>query len=97
LWRSRVNLYGYQVAVLSVSLGANRRSRLVREVYPEKYACPDWPQDAAIRNELEKLYAEWGLDIRWLRGERSRVRVNDAPAVPSRKKRRPRAKSHRVK
>jgi hypothetical protein len=90
--RSRVNLCGYQVMVLSVSRGANRRSRLVREVYPEKHASPDWPQDAAIRHELEELYTEWGLDIGWLRGERSYVR-----AVPSRKKRRPRAKSRRVK
>jgi hypothetical protein len=88
--RLRVNLCSYQVMVLSVC--ANRRSRLVREVYPEYHASPDWPQDAAIRHELEELYSEWGLDIRWLRGERSHVR-----AVPFPKKRRPRAKSRRVK
>jgi hypothetical protein len=75
-----------------MSLRANQRSRLAGEVYPQKHARPDWPQDAAIRHALEELYTEWGLDIRWLRGERSHVR-----AVPSRKKRRQRAESRRVK
>jgi hypothetical protein len=84
----------YRGSVLSMPLRVNQRSRLVGEVYPERRACPDWPQDAAIRHELEKLYTEWGLDIRWLRGERPhRVVIADPPS-PS--KRRSRAKSHRV-
>jgi hypothetical protein len=80
-----------------MSLRANQRSRLVGDVYPEKQACPDWPQDAAIRDRLEKLYTEWGLDIRWLRGERSHTRVIAAPSVSLRKKRRSCVKSRRVK
>jgi hypothetical protein len=71
-----------------MSLRANQHSRLAGEVYPEKHTRPDWPQDVAIRHELEKLYTEWNLDIRWLRGERSHARVNPDPPVSLRKKRR---------
>jgi hypothetical protein len=77
--------------VLTMSLLANRRARLAKDIFPAKHS-PDWHQNDETRHELEKLYAEWGLDIQWLRGERSRVR-----AVPSRKKRRPRGESRRVK
>jgi hypothetical protein len=78
-----------------MSLRENR-ARLAREVYPEKHASPDWHKDAETRYELEKLYAEWGLDVRWLRGERSHKVVPPAPSVPIRR-RRSRAKSHRVR
>jgi hypothetical protein len=66
--------------VLTMSLLANRRARFAKDIFPAKPS-PDWHQNDETRHELEKLYAEWGLDIRWLRGERSHVR-----AAPSRKK-----------
>jgi hypothetical protein len=95
--RSRVYLLcGCSVTVLSMSPPANQRSRLVGEVYPAKHAPPDWPQDAAIRDRLEKLYTEWDLDVRWLRGERSH-KVVIAPSVPLRKQRRSCVKSRQVK
>ena len=77
--------------VLTMSPLANRRARLAKDIFPARHS-PDWHQNDETRHELEKLYADWGLDIRWLRGERSHVR-----AAPSRKERRPRAKSRRVK
>jgi hypothetical protein len=90
--RSRVvNVIAGPQTVLTMSLLANRRARLAKDIFPAKHS-PDWHQNDETRHELEKLYAEWGLDIRWLRGERSHVR-----AVPSRKKRRPRGKSRPVK
>jgi hypothetical protein len=63
-------------------LRINQRSRLAGVVYPEKHASPDWHEDAEIRHELEKLYAEWGLDIRRLRGERSHRIVTIDPSAP---------------
>jgi hypothetical protein len=72
------------------------RGRLARDIFPAKHS-PDWHQNDETRHELEKLYAEWGLDIRRLRGERPHTRVIAAPSVSLRKKRRSRAKSHWMK
>jgi hypothetical protein len=82
--------------VLTMSLPENQRGRLARDIFPAKHS-PDWHQNDETRHELEKLYAEWGLDIRRLRGERPHTRVIAAPSVSLRKKRRSRAKSHWMK
>jgi hypothetical protein len=76
-------------------LRENQRSRMAREVYPEKqkHASPDRHEDNETRYELEKLYAEWGLDIRWLR-ERSHRAVT---AAPTRSRRKSRVKPRRVR
>jgi hypothetical protein len=82
--------------VLTMSLPENQRGRLAKDIFPVNHS-PDWHQNDEIRHELEKLYTEWDLDVRWLRGERSHTRVKTAPSVSLHKKHRLRAKSHRVK
>ena len=44
----------------------NQRSRLAGGVYPGKHSYADCHEDTETRHELEKLYTERGLDIRWL-------------------------------
>ena len=48
--------------------------RRASEAYSRKLSSPGWQDDPALRGELEKIYAEWGLDTRWLyRNHRARI------------------------